>query len=172
MGQEIERKFLVVGTPWENAPEAPQHLVQGYLPLADGQAGELRVRVERSDAGGAAWLTIKSEGGLVRQETEVAIAPEMGERLLGEAGPHLVEKKRYRLPVGSGLTAEVDVYEGALQGLVVAEIELPSETTLLPSLPWLGDEVTEDKTYKNKALATKGWPASAPARPRAPGMRR
>ena len=116
----------------------------------------------------AAWLTIKGEGTLSRQETEVALEPLAAVQMLAVAGPHVIEKVRHRIDIGEGLVAEVDVYSGALEGLVVAEVELPSEDTPLPAVAWLGQEVTEDKAYKNKSLALKGAPVAA--RRRGPGM--
>lgn len=161
MAQEIERKFLVSGEGWKAQAESAQKLVQGYLPLE--QPGELRVRLVNDDS---AVLTIKSEGGLVRQETEVAIDRHLGETMLKSAKGIILEKTRYRVPAEDGLVFEVDVYSGALDGFVVAEIELPTENTPVPHRGWLGLEVTEDKAYKNKSLAANGLP-KAP-KPRGP----
>ena len=36
-------------------------------------------------------------------------------------------KTRYLVPLGGGLTAEVDVYEGELDGLLTAEVEFADE---------------------------------------------
>jgi CYTH domain-containing protein len=59
-----------------------------------------------------------------------------------------------------GLTAEVDVYEGALAGLITAEVEFSSEEASSAFAPpgWLGREVTGDKRYANRALAVDGLP--------------
>jgi CYTH domain-containing protein len=58
----------------------------------------------------------------------------------------------------NGYQLELDVYQGSLAGLVVAEIEFESvEESQRFSLPsWFGTEVTEDKHYKNSHLAMKG----------------
>jgi adenylate cyclase len=56
-------------------------------------------------------------------------------------------KTRYFVPHGDH-TWQVDVYTGILAGVVLAEVELPSETTELALPPWVGDEVTGDPTYK------------------------
>jgi CYTH domain-containing protein len=75
--------------------------------------------------------------------------------LLTQAVGIVIEKRRYRVP-HKGFTWEVDVYEGALEGLVVAEVEMKKETDL-PALPaWLGREITGDRRYSNQALATEG----------------
>ena len=49
---------------------------------------------------------------------------------------------------------EIDEFHGRLEGLVVAEIELESETEAVDIPPFIGREVTDDKRYYNSALAT------------------
>jgi CYTH domain-containing protein len=63
------------------------------------------------------------------------------------------------LPHG-GLRIEVDVYDGALTGLVLAEVEFATEQDSAAFEPpdWFGAEVTEDARYKNRALAVDGRP--------------
>lgn len=41
----------------------------------------------------------------------------------------IIEKLRYVIPAGDGLRWEIGEFLGVNQGLVVAEIELPSEET-------------------------------------------
>jgi adenylate cyclase len=48
---------------------------------------------------------------------------------------------------------EVDVFEGANAGLVVAELELADEHEAFPRPAWLGDEVSDDPRYYNMNLA-------------------
>ena len=64
------------------------------------------------------------------------------------------------MPVGD-LEAEVDVYEGRLEGLTTAEIEFGSEADADEFEPpaWLGEEVTGDKRFANQNLVRAGIPA-------------
>jgi adenylate cyclase len=94
------------------------------------------VRVRTS--GSRAFLAVKgitSESGTSRAEFEYEIPVQDGTEMLGglAVGP-LIDKTRYRVPA-NGLTWEIDVFAGDNAGLVVAEVELPSETTAvdLPS---------------------------------------
>ena len=48
---------------------------------------------------------------------------------------------------------EVDVFHGANEGLVVAEIELTSENENFPVPDWIGEEVTGDRKYYNSMLS-------------------
>jgi CYTH domain-containing protein len=148
VGIEIERKFLVsdrsvvVGL-------AGTEMRQGYLSVDPERTTRVRI------AGRRAFVTIKgvpSDSGASRAEYEYEIpvgdAAEMLDRL---ALRPLVEKTRYRLPVGR-LTWEIDVFEGDNEGLVVAEIELPTEAMGVVLPDWIGDEVTGDPRYYNASL--------------------
>ena len=46
----------------------------------------------------------------------------------------------------------MDEFLGENFGLVIAEIELPSEATLFEKPDWLGDEVTGIKEYYNAMM--------------------
>jgi len=148
MGREIERKFLVTGEGWREAAVAAVPMRQAYL--ASDPACSVRVRIE----GEAARLNIKSaELGVERLEFEypipVADAEQMLARLCTTAP---VEKVRYRVPWG-GHVWEVDVFEGANAGLVVAEIELAEPDEPFERPPWIGREVSDDPRYYNVMLA-------------------
>jgi adenylate cyclase len=146
MGIEIERKFLVVGKDWKDGADG-RRLRQGYLSLDKERT--VRVRV----AGEAAWLTVKGPTtGFARREFEYAIPPADAHQLLdGLCLRPIIEKTRYELR-HAGHRWEVDEFEGANAGLVVAEIELerPDEPFARP--PWLGREVSDDPRYFNASL--------------------
>jgi adenylate cyclase len=154
MGREIERKFLVKDDAWRAGVVRRLSMRQGYL------AGNARASVRVRAAGDEAWLNVKS-GGLVavRQEFEYPIpasdAAEMLETLC--AGP-LVEKTRYWVPFG-GLDWEIDVFHGANDGLVVAEIELAEASQAFPPPPWLGPEVTHLARFYNVNLVEHPYSA-------------
>jgi adenylate cyclase len=154
---EIERKFLVVEVPRDLGAHPARPVRQGYLAVEPG-GGEVRVR----QIGDATVLTVKRGGGRTRVEEEVAIDPAAFERLWPLTAGRRVEKLRHLVPAGDGLVLEVDVYEGDLAGLVVAEVEFPSEAAADAWAPpaWLGAEVTMDERYKNHRLATEGIPAA------------
>ena len=93
-------------------------------------------------------------------EEELAIEPERFERLWPLTEGRRIEKTRYEIEADGGLTIELDVYAGALTGLVVAEVEFASEEDAdgFAAPAWLGDEVTDDPRYKNQRLACDGAP--------------
>lgn len=148
MGFEIERRFLVQGDAWRAGVTATTRLRQGYLAREDGVS--VRVRV----SGTKARLTIKGPGGLVRPEFEYDIPAAEAEAMLTLlcTGRSLA-KTRHEVPL-DGLVWEVDVFEGPLAGLVIAEVELPDAAHALRIPAWAGREITTDARYANAALAS------------------
>ena len=159
MGIEIERKFLVVGDDWRQASAVAY--AQGYLNR--DQQRTVRVRIAR----GQAWLTVKgANAGATRAEFEYPIPLADAEQLLALCDGPLVRKLR-RIVEHAGSRWEIDEFQGDNAGLVVAEIELPSEDAPFEPPPWLGAEVTHDPRYFNSNLAAapfSTWPeARTPA---------
>jgi CYTH domain-containing protein len=148
-GVEIERKFVLAAPP-PGLDEAPsEHIEQGYLAVADDG---VEVRVRRR--GDKTVLTIKSGPGERRVEEELAIDDRRFEALWSLTEGRRLAKTRHVLALGDH-TAEVDVYEERLAGLITAEIEFPSLDASAAFAPpdWLGREVTNDATYANQSLA-------------------
>lgn len=154
---EIERKFLVDTSRLDTlgSLEDYEHssIRQGYLVIgADGS--EARVR----DKGGKYTVTVKTKGELVRGEWETSLTQEQFEALWGASEGQRVEKTRFQIPHGE-FVVELDVYEGALEGLVTAEIEFENEVAAgrFVSPEWLSADVTSDEKYKNQNLAQGGF---------------
>lgn len=147
MATEIERKFLVNGDGWRAAADAGTPFRQGYF--FGPERASIRVRIE----GGRANLNIKSaELGVRRLEFEYPVPLAEAEQMLAElCDPPPVEKTRYRVPYG-GRDWEVDVFEGANAGLVVAEVELEAEDAPLERPDWVGREVSYEHRYYNVCL--------------------
>jgi CYTH domain-containing protein len=155
---EIERKFLVSGLPGDLDRHPASAIRQGYLAI-EPNGTEARVR----DRDGRSVLTVKQGGGRTRVEVEVPIEAGAFERLWPLTEGRRIEKTRHLVPAGDGLVIELDVYGGALEGLVVAEVEFPTEAAAdaFDPPPWLGADVTADERYKNHRLAVDGAPEGA-----------
>jgi adenylate cyclase len=152
MPVEIERKFLVEGEEWRSAARRRELLRQGYVAVSE--LCSVRVRV----GGGRAWLGLKSRlSATTRLEYEYEIpsvdANEILDRLCSGGR---VEKWRHWVPHGRH-EWEVDEFLGDNDGLVVAELELDSESESFERPAWLGAEVTEDPRYLNTSLARHPW---------------
>lgn len=146
MGIEIERKFLVTDDGWKEQGQGVQ-MRQGYI--CSDPSRIVRVRIE----GERAMLTLKGKTiGISRGEWEYPIPVEEARELLdGLCEKPLIDKIRYRIPFG-GFIWEVDEFFGENAGLVVAEIELESETQAFVKPDWIGAEVSEDRRYANANL--------------------
>lgn len=151
MAKEIERKFLVNDLSVLRGRRGVS-IVQGYLAK---EAMTVRVRI----LGRKAFLTVKGPSlGLCRDEFEYPIPRADALAMLDSyCGPGLIRKTRYRVPHGRHVF-EVDVFEGKLAGLVIAEVELRSETEEVDLPPWIGVEVTYDRRFGNFSLARREVP--------------
>ncbi len=151
---EIERKFLVVEAPPGLDRYPYEAIRQGYLALTE-DGTEVRLRHK----GPRFFQTIKRGEGLQRAELEIALTGEQFETLWPLTEGKRVVKVRYAIAY-EGRTIELDVYRGALAGLITAEVEFPSLEASAAFQPpsWLGAEITEDARYKNKNLAVFGVP--------------
>jgi CYTH domain-containing protein len=150
---EIERKYLVPEPP-DLSGATFDEVEQGYLSL--GAEGEVRLRKR----GERLLLTVKRGEGMIREEREVELDSVQFKQLWPATEGRRLRKRRHVLP-HEGFEIEVDVYEGELAGLAVAEIEFPDEETAraFEAPSWLGSEVTGDAAYLNESLAVNGRPA-------------
>ena len=147
MALEIERKFLVEGDFLNQAKES-LNIIQGYLSLDKERTVRIRIQNEQ------AFLTIKGKSnasGLSRFEWEKEIDTKEAKELLKLAIGSSIEKIRYRIPIGNHVF-EVDVFSGENEGLVIAEVELQSESEAFEKPEWLGKEVSGDPRYYNVNL--------------------
>lgn len=147
---EIERKFLIE-TPPSDYREYPFHEIeQGYLSTSPV------VRVRKEDE--SFYLTYKSKGLMAREEYNLPLTKESYAHLLKKADGHILTKRRYLLPVAdTSLTIELDVFEGIYEGLILAEVEFPTEEEALAFVPpdWFSRDVTFTGEYQNSKLAMK-----------------
>jgi len=160
MATETERKFLVLDNSFKAEAFEALPIRQGYLCSSPFSNCSVRVRIR----GVKGFLTIKGRGnasGMTRYEFEKEISVEEASELLALAEPGIIEKTRYLVRAADGIhTWEVDEFQGDNSGLVVAEVELSSETEDFSKPEWLGKEVTGDPRYYNSALKSnpfKNW---------------
>ena len=167
MAQEIEHKYLICDKKYRELA-VPTYYRQGYIPTVNGMTVRIRI------AGTHAFTTFKDHAvGLTRHEFEYEIPIDDAQQMLSLmcAQPQ-IEKHRYVIPLEkcldaagdpcsaylpdgttiSGLHWEVDEFHGDNEGLIVAEIEVPSEDVKMTLPAWIGEEVTGDHKYYNSQL--------------------
>lgn len=156
MGIEIERKFLVKGDDYKSEAFKAVRITQGFLCSRPERVVRIRVKDNKG------YITIKgisNESGMSRYEWEKQIPVEDARELLRLCEPGMIDKTRYLVTVGEN-TFEVDEFHGDNEGLVIAELELPSEDTAIQRPEWLGEEVTGQACYYNVMLSKhpyKDW---------------
>lgn len=146
---EIERKFSVKSTTFLDKIKESYKITQGYL----NSDKERTVRVRTKGSKG--YITIKgksSVNGLSRFEWEKEINLAEAEQLLKLCEDFVIDKTRYIVPF-ENVVFEVDVFEGANKGLIVAEVELKSEDETFEKPDWLGEELTGKPEYYNAYLS-------------------
>lgn len=147
MPQEIERKFLLANDSWKHQVSKSFAIRQGFLSTEPSRTVRIRQKGDRG------FLTIKGiTTGVSRAEFEYDIPLPDALQLLDLCLQPIIDKTRYIVEV-NGNTWEIDVFAGANDGLVIAEIELESEEQEFLRPDWLGQEVSDDPRYYNSMLA-------------------
>lgn len=146
---EIERKFLIHREHIPaNLETYPHHqLEQAYL------ITEPVLRIRKKDT--SYILTYKGQGFLKREEVEFPLPAQAYQKLLSKTEGTVITKTRYHIPEKENLTIEFDVFHGLFEGLLLAEVEFPSEEAALAYQPpaWFGKEVTHETTFHNSTLS-------------------
>ena len=146
---EIERKFLVTSDAFKAEAFTQNRIKQGYLSAMPERTVRVRIKGNRG------FLTIKgisNESGLSRFEWEKEIPVDEADKLLLLCETGVIDKTRFEVQSGNHIV-EIDEFYGDNEGLIMAEIELKSESESFVKPIWLGEEVTNDKRYYNSYLS-------------------
>jgi CYTH domain-containing protein len=157
---EHERKFVVSDASLVRglvaADDGTEHITQAYLAVRNG----VSVRVRVSNDTGIVTVKGRREGAR-RAEREATVPTAMAELMLQACDGATITKARYPFADG-GLGLTVDVFAGDIEGLVLAEIEVPPNDLDPPR--WGSREVTDDDRFYNQRLARvpfATWPDRA-----------
>jgi CYTH domain-containing protein len=162
---ERERRFLLAGVP------EGIDLRSGYQQMEDlyFPGTTLRLRRVTSPTGEVVELKLNQKLPLEPETASHRIITSVylgaaDYELLGRLPGDRLVKRRYAFP-WRGTAFGIDVFQGALAGLVLAEAEAPSEDSLaaIPALPVRHVEVTEEPIFAGGPLAA-GAPATSLAR--------
>ena len=153
MPVEIERKFLLAGTAWRGLVTQSLHITDGLLIQSEGR--KLRVRLTDDRA----TLTFKGRrDGFAREEVELPLDIHQARTLLAQhCEGQILSKTRHLVP-WNGLSWEIDIYHAPLQGVTLAEVEVPVADYALTLPDWIGAEVTGDPAWRkiNMLAARRG----------------
>ena len=116
---EIERKYLIRELPENLETYAYHDIEQAYLCTAPV------VRIRRQDD--RYILTYKSSGMMAHEEYNLPLTREAYEHLKAKADGNVITKRRYLIPLDDVLTIELDLFSGTFAGMILAEVEFPTE---------------------------------------------
>ena len=146
MGMEIEHKYLVIDESYKQLACSVSEIKQGFLSRNPDRTVRVRIR------DGKGYITIKGKGtGAAHPEFEYEVPLEDAEQMMLLCEPPIISKTRY-IVMHEGNRWEVDEFHGDLQGLVIAELEVPSEDYSFNLPTFVGNEVTGDRRYYNSQL--------------------
>lgn len=160
---EIERKFTIKSLPAHLEQYPFHHIEQAYLNT------DPVIRIRKQDD--TYYLTYKGKGLLAREEYNLPLNEQSYYHLRQKADGNVIAKKRYLIPIehptfASGfqipvdpisLTIELDIFEAPFEGLIIAEVEFPTQEMAEAFLPvdWFLQDVTDDPAYHNSNLSQK-----------------
>lgn len=142
---EIERKFTVKELPDLDAYKFHE-ISQAYL----NRNPVMRIRKQDDEY----YFTYKGKGLLAREEYNLPLNEESFYNLLPKAEGKVISKKRYLIPYEKYII-ELDVFEGDLAPLIIAEVEFDSidEAEAFVGPDWFLEDVTNDSKYHNSNLS-------------------
>jgi CYTH domain-containing protein len=167
MAQEIERKFLLRTQKQVNQLIAKhisvdksyktENIIQFYI----GQSIDFSTRIRITNQQ-LAHITIKSQkGGLSRYELNQEIPVSEAFEMLEISTSAALKKTRYKLNI-KGYPIDMDVFDGALDGLLMAEIEFPdieqANAFDMAIFPEFYREVTNNSSFINANLIGQSFP--------------
>jgi len=150
MPLEIERKFLLANDGWKSWVTRRIRIRDGLI--ASNNGNKARVRISDSNA----TITLKSRRrGPSPTEFEYPIPYSDAEEMLRTMCDGQVLDKVRHLIIHAGAVWHVDVYEGILNGVVLAEVELQHANQKFELPDWVGEEVTGDPRYRKINMLTQ-----------------
>ncbi len=151
---EIEKTFLVKNLP-DLTQLTPEKILQGYL---SPSPSPLRIRQRDSKFEITKKLPLKPNDFSSAEEINIPLT-EFEFNQLWILTQRSLEKLRYQIPLENNLIAELDVYQGQLAGLVVVEVEFPSQEAMDKFIPpsWFGYDITQEEFSANSFLAGKSF---------------
>ncbi len=177
---EIERKWRITDKSLLPTLDKGIKIEQGYLAIESGEFGaEIRLDDIRDGSGKGKHYLVRKKGDDIKHRKHVTPIPYPVFRdLWPSTGQKKICKTRYeiKLPPQTVLNddreietrvfiAQIDVYKGKLEGLIIVEVEFDTRLDAHYFRPptWFGEELSHDKRYREKNLVRYGIPEEKPA---------
>ena len=155
--KEIERKFTIKYLP-QNV-ESVKKITQKHIFKDSVCSVRVRRSIDMFTKEAVYTHTIKAREEEIQKYSICELERKITEKEFEQARPFkgskVVEKYRCIVPIQDGLKAEVDLFEGWMKGLIIAEVEFKSveqaENFAMPN--WFEEPVMH-KEFSNRALST------------------
>jgi CYTH domain-containing protein len=150
---EIEKTFLVKKIPLDLSSFTSHQIKQGYISTS---SPALRIRQKNNKFELTKKIPLRDGDSSVIEEINIPLTQEEFNKLWPLVEKSL-EKIRYEIPLNDNLVIELDIFQGSLKGLIVAEVEFTSEEKMKLFKPpeWFGKDITQDDFSSNVFLAGK-----------------
>lgn len=152
---EIERTYLVKNLPNDLDSYRKVEIRQGYF---SELPSPLRIR-QKDDYFELTKKFPKNPGDQsAHEEVNLPIKREEFERIWPSTLRSL-EKTRYYFPLKNSLMAEVDLFHGKIEGLILVEVEFksPQVMEIFDPPDWFGEDVTDEFWVVNSFLASSTY---------------
>ena len=151
---EIERKFLVDPELWKKAVEKEHYrfktdAIQAHVKQDEPGIQTLRIAILNGKKAKVSFKGVRT--GASRKEIEFKIDVKDAYDIHAMV-EHKTHKHRY-IAMYDGNEWEVDVMQGVNEGLIIAELEMPSEDYKFKKPEWACQEVTDDPRFYQSYLA-------------------
>jgi CYTH domain-containing protein len=154
---ERERRWLCHSIPLDRVASV-EHITDLYV-----TGTRLRLRDARPEDGGPPRMRFSRKAD-VNASTRLITSIYLPENELAVLAASLpgtrLRKRRHRLAPVSGVAVSIDAFDGALEGLLLAEAEFESDAALaaFPTPDFAIREVTDDPRYTGGQLVLRGLP--------------
>ena len=150
---EIEYKYLADLSNINYQQYPFRQIEQAYISTSP------TIRIRRQDD--EYFLTVKGKGMVKRLEFELPISQAEYTGLKTKIEGRIISKRRYLIPYRTDdkkYRIELDIFEGDLAGLVLAEVEFLSLEDAKAFQPpvWFLENVSSDPQYHNASLSQQG----------------
>lgn len=159
---EIQRNYLASRVPEEISGVEPVHMVDVFFPADVSVESHLRARRYGDSYELTKLIPVVGSHSTAHLEQSISLDPAEFESVI--AGNHrAIVKDRFNVRI-AGLRAEVDVFRGRLEGLVIIEISFEDEVHTKGYAPPLccGADVTDEEFIVAGQLAGKSFEDLAP----------
>ncbi len=172
MKQEIERKYEIKEIPQDLKIETATKIEQAFI--YDDGFTLIRLRKQTPICGEETKVTyiynVKTKGNIKldsnyqisqKYEVESYITEEQYQKLKKNQINNEIKKTRIVIPIDDSLKAEIDIYEGYLQGFLTVEVEFENKTKAkkFEKPYWFGQEIGYEELSNRKLskMTEKEW---------------